>query len=180
MSANERLSLSEQNGWAAVPDAYDATLIPLEEVPEALRATVQLESSVTAEIAARFGAAPDVAIELEGTGQPLRWEADLLALDGGACCLRHVSLAVGDRCIVQARSLAAVTGEGGKLLRGLGTRPLGGLLFETQAWRREGPLCPAKVGADGAARFGRVSLWRHTASNDRLLVAEYFTEPLRG
>ena len=173
MSANERLSNSPKSCWSTA-----ATLIPLEEVPGALRATVCLESSVTAAIAQRFGSPPEVLLELEDIEQALPWENELLGLEATPCRVRHVSLSVRGRCLVQARSIAAAADEGGELLRTLGTRPLGGLLFETETWSREGPVHPARVEVEGALRYGRASLWRHSDGDGRLLVAEYFAAPL--
>ncbi len=174
MSANERRVVSGAGGWSISPGEPDLALVPLRAVPASLRATVALETSVTEAIAARYGEAPMVTVEFEGDAQALAWEAELLGIDAPGCRARHVSLWAGGEPVVHARSLAPASTRGDALLRELGTRALGSLLFTVPAWTREGPVLPVRAGV----AYGRVSLWRYGPDGGGLLVTECFAAPL--
>ncbi|MDZ7825432.1 MAG: chorismate lyase [Gammaproteobacteria bacterium] len=129
------------------------------------------DGSLTDRIEHRFGPV-GVTPDREGTGRPMPLEAACLQRrPGSAWWIREIGLSAGDRLRLRARTL--VPPDAARLhdrLRGLGSTPLGRVLFRGDRLRRG-----VVRGARGFARGGTgdwLRLTRYRVDGESLLVVE--------
>ena len=130
---------------------------PRASAPPALRPWLTDPGSLTARIRARCGEFR-VQVLRQGLGRPCPDEAALLGMRAGELArIREVLLIADGRPVVFARSLLPPGNVRGawRLLRGIGDRPLGALLFATPAISRA-PLACVRVDRRDA-RYHRAS-----------------------
>ena len=158
--------------WLANPELFTATPIQRSEVPPALQPWVDLQASMTAELAEHFGQQPTVRVHSSGPGTLLAWEADCLhagnARDGYA---RHISLNVGATAVLIARSVTPAGSTVQPLLSELQQTPLARVLFEDPRWQRIGGVLPLIT---ATPHIGRACAWQDQDSGDTLVVEEFF------
>jgi chorismate--pyruvate lyase len=123
-------------------------------LPARARGWIALETSMVERIARRTGAAVAVEVLRQGTGRLLADEAPLLRPAAGPTLLREICLTAGGRPVLVARTAVLSRRlQAHPTLRGLGTRPLGSLLFEG-----------GRPGPQGPREFARIAagspLWR--------------------
>jgi chorismate-pyruvate lyase len=163
--------------WLSDPKYFDATPIAHTSIPQELRRWVALEGSMTQELGEHFGQLPEVQVHYSNNSALCDWEAELLVEQGsteGSSATgfaRHISLNVGNKPLLFARSVVLQGSTITPLLSELQRTPLARVLFEEDQWQRVNEPIPLQ--ADGP-RYGRACIWQEQRSLDRLLVEEFF------
>ena len=142
-------------------------------MPAPLQPWLNLEGSMTHAIAHHFGQAPQVEVHFSGADNLHVWEQQTFLPNAklAAGYARHISLNIGERPVLLARSVTPDGSPVEALLCGLQTTPLARLLFEDAQWVRIGS--PIALQASGHL-FGRACLWQHLRDNGQLIVEEFF------
>ena len=101
-----------------------------------------LESSMTRELAWRFGAMPDVVPTFEGAGRLALWESALLGTPARRGYVREVRLKVREMPVLAARTVSGFANPAVDVLRRLSNRSLAEVLFHDARWQRVPPTGP--------------------------------------
>jgi chorismate lyase len=133
------------------------------------------DRSITHALREQFGECPVIQVTRSGTAQPHPDEAVLLGLRfGRQVFAREVRISAGDRVRVIARTITPLEprSESLAILRELGPRSLGSVLFGRR--RASGPtrLDAGYAPVSGTADWARRTRWR--IRNSVLLVTEIF------
>ena len=132
---------------------------------------LNLTSSMTQAIAAKFTQMPVVLVLGEEVEQPTAVESQRIDQQGPVFA-RHILLCIENKPLVMARTVTPVSSPDVSALKGLLERPLAELLFSDRSWQRQDALQPLVL-ANGM--LGRSCLWRHSNNPESgLLVEEFF------
>ena len=156
--------------WLADPALFNAQPLAHRQVPAHLLPWVELQDSMTAQLAGRFGQQPQVTVHSSTVSPLLDWEAARLGAATQQGYARHISLTIGSNAVLLARSVTALGSTVEPLLSQLQQTPLAKVLFEDPRWQRTGTFLPLVCDA----QVGRACTWRDEMSGDALLVEEFF------
>jgi chorismate-pyruvate lyase len=137
--------------------------------PDILTTWLRLATSLTAKLAAQFGASPGLILLEEGLESGRRWECEALNAEKSIFA-RHIALTVNEEPVVLARTVT-LPGAGMDALTELRSRPLAELLFEDPEWRR-GTAVQYLHLEDGSP--GRGCHWHNNKLQAGLIVQEFF------
>jgi chorismate-pyruvate lyase len=153
--------------------AFHTQPVALADLPNALELWVFLQGSMTQAIAEHFRMPPVVEVHYSDESSLQTWEARLLRLDNitDTGFARHISLNVGGKPRLAARSATAANSTLVPLLSELQTTPLAKLLFEDPDWQRLDEPLPIIL---PSGYFGRACTWQYQPTGERLLVEEFF------
>lgn len=157
--------------WLTDPALFDAQPLELSQVPAHLMPWVELQDSMTAQLTAEFGQQPQVLVHSSTVSPLLEWETGCLGADAHQGYARHISLNVGTRAVLLARSITTLGSTVEPLLSGLQQTPLARVLFEDPRWQRTGTTMPLLC---DSTTVGRACTWQDQHSGDVLVVEEFF------
>lgn len=159
--------------WLTDPTIFAAEQVDPQQLDMRLRSWVTLTDSMTATLGQHFGQMPDVTVYHSGPCALLPWEREILnpatSVDTEGYA-RHISLSVGNRPVLAARSVVALGCSIQPLLSELQTTPLASLLFEDPNWQRCADPLPLSCGSHS----GRACVWMDGRSKEPLIVEEFF------